>query len=60
MKNVVTIPLKHKIGTSQLSSAELKKVVMQVMENFVSQQKQLATANEAIRELQKKCGMAAD
>lgn len=60
MKKVKTIPLKHKIGTSQLSSAELKKVVMQVMENFLAQQQQLAAANEAIRELQKKCGLSAN
>ena len=51
---IETKPLPHKVGTADLKSAELKKVVMLLMEDIVFLKSQLDAANAAIRELQRR------
>lgn len=45
--------LPHKVGTTDIASAELKKVVMQFMENFMALDRRVGAAEAAVRELQK-------
>ena len=52
MKKVETKPLPHKVGNASVANPELKTVVMQFMENFLSIGGQLKTVQEAVRELQ--------
>lgn len=54
MTTVVTKPLPHKVGNATISSGELKTVVMQFMENFLSLGGQLSTLQDAVRELQRR------
>ena len=54
MTTVVTKPLPHKVGNATISSGELKTVVMQFMENFLSLEGQLSTLQDAVRELQRR------
>ena len=54
MTTVVTKPLPHKVGNAAISSGELKTVVMQFMENFLSLGGQLSTLQDAVRELQRR------
>ena len=53
MIQVVTKKLPHKVGNATIANSELKTVVMQFMENFLSIGGQLATLQEAVRELQR-------
>ena len=53
MTAVVSKPLPHKVGNASIASGELKTVVMQFMENFLSLYRQLAELQEAVRELQR-------
>lgn len=52
MIKVVTSPLPHKVGTAEISNAELKKITMLLMEDINSLKQQQETAQAAIRELQ--------
>ena len=54
MTTIVTKPLPHKVGNATISSGELKTVVMQFMENFLSLGVQLSTLQDAVRELQRR------
>ena len=54
MTAVVTRPLPHKVGNAAIASGELKTVVMQFMENFLSVGGQLSAVQEAVRELQRR------
>lgn len=54
MTTIVTKPLPHKVGNATISSVELKTVVMQFMENFLSLGGQLSTLQDAVRELQRR------
>ena len=54
MTTIVTKPLPHKVGNTTISSGELKTVVMQFMENFLSLGVQLSTLQDAVRELQRR------
>ena len=53
MTAVVSKPLPHKVGNASITSGDLKTVVMQFMENFLSLHRQLAELQEAVRELQR-------
>ena len=49
---IVKKPLPHKVGTADIASAELKRVVMLLMENIVSLKMQLEAVQTAVTELQ--------
>ena len=53
---IITKPLPHKVGVTDITNPELKKIVMLFMENFKSLDTRLSAVEKAINDDQKKGG----
>lgn len=54
MTKIISKPLPHSIGVTELANPELKRIVALIMENFKSEHAQLAATQKAIIELQRR------
>lgn len=53
---IITKPLPHKVGVTDIANSELKKIAMLFMENFKSLDVRLSAVEKAVNDNQRKGG----